>query len=277
VASNVIITPIVEAATKWTLDKLLESLKARFENKPDIDLEGIKRICSYLSSFKSKGQSFGETYKFPPPDPAVWSKESTTLQRIFGEWFYGAGLPGSEPPPESPVSAVLKQWLETLETADTLLWKGTSGHYDFEINDDPIKIAAKHKTIRYMYPFVILCEIEKDHPDDYLSSFVLLYINGWKAFLDEHTTFQAGNSLILNRMCYVEGDFFFNDVFYRDKDHNSELCSKPLALRRQMIVSETSSSLHICMTGVPYIQNEKPNKYHTHVARWLKHFQILKD
>jgi hypothetical protein len=276
-AAEILAGKIAEPVIKWGLDQLIDSLKGRLKNKPNVDLDGVKRITRYLASFKSKGQSGGETYQLPPPRPEIWSQEQTTFKRIFADWFYDVG----PNPVDSNVSVELKHWLESLETAETTIWKGTSGHFvfDFPIENAPIKEAARHHTIRQMYPFVILCRIPKQGRDadyDYMYDFVLLFVNGWKVFLDDHTSFVSGNSLILNRMSYIEGDFYFKDVFYQDKDRSSDFSNQPLALRRHMIVSETSSSVHICLTGVPYIQHKRPESdYHKHVGRWYREFQIL--
>jgi hypothetical protein len=274
---EVILGKIAEPAVKWGLDQLIASLKSRLENKPNVDLDGVKRISGYLASFKSRGESGGATYQLPSPRPEIWSQEQTTFERIFADWSYDVG----PNPMDSNVSAELKRWLKSLGTAETIIWKGTSGHFvfDFPIKNAPIKEAARHHTIRQMYPFVILCRIPKRGRDadyDYMYEFVLLFMKGWKVFLDDHTSFVSGNSLILNRMSYVEGDFYFKDVFYLDKDRNSDFSNQPLALRRHMIVSETNSSVHICLTGVPYIQHKRPESvYHKHVTRWYREFQIL--
>lgn len=273
---GVAVEKIAEPVVGWGLDQLIVSLKSRLKNKPNVDLDGVKRISGYLASFKSKGQSGGEIYNLPTK-PEVWSQEQTTFERIFADWFYDVG----PVPKDERVAAELDHWLNRLKDAETIIWKGTSGHFifDFPIEDAPVRKVGRHQTIRQMYPFIILCRIPKQGNDtDYMYEFVLLFMNGWKVFLDNHTKFVSGNSLILNRMSYIEGEFFFSDVFYLDRDRNSGLSNKPLALRRHMIVSETNSSVHICLSGVPYVQYSKPESpYHRHVARWYREFQILKD
>jgi hypothetical protein len=48
---EVVAGTLAEPVIKWGLDQLIESLKHRLKNKPNVDLDGVKRICGYLASF----------------------------------------------------------------------------------------------------------------------------------------------------------------------------------------------------------------------------------